>query len=76
MSPDLLTLKQTAERLSCSYTFAKSLVDRNKLRHIRDGRFVRVYSDAIAEYLNRQTVSVVLPRIPDRRSPVAGIHFR
>lgn len=75
MTTNLITLKQAAKELACSYTFAKSLVDRGKLRHIRDGRFVRIFADAIGEYLSNQTVSVAKPETPGR-THVPGIHFR
>jgi excisionase family DNA binding protein len=85
----VLSIAEVAQRLTCSAGFVRRLIQRGKLKAIKDGRFVRIQPEAVDDYLARHTTSVVSGRpqeappshpapVPIKSEPLPGprkIHF-
>jgi len=52
----LLTVKQAAEALGLKVATIRAWVSRRKLPRVNCGRAVRIPSDAIAEFIERNTI--------------------
>ena len=53
----LLTVKQAAEALGLKVATIRAWVSRRKLPRVNCGRAVRIPADAIAQFIERNTVS-------------------
>lgn len=58
----LLTVKQAAEALGLKVATIRAWVSRRKLPRVNCGRAVRIPSDAIAEFIERNTIPARDPR--------------
>lgn len=58
----LLTVKQAAEALGLKVATIRAWVSRRRLPRVNCGRAVRIPSDAIAEFIERNTVPAREPR--------------
>jgi excisionase family DNA binding protein len=58
----LLTVKQAAEALGLKVATIRAWVSRRKLPRVNCGRAVRIPADAIAEFIERNTIPAREPR--------------
>jgi excisionase family DNA binding protein len=58
----LLTVKQAADALGLKVTTIRAWVSRRKLPRVNCGRAVRIPSDAIVEFIERNTIPARDPR--------------
>ena len=58
----LLTVKQAADALGLKVATIRAWVSRRKLPRVNCGRAVRIPSDAIAEFIERNTIPARDPR--------------
>lgn len=58
----LLTVKQAADALGLKVATIRAWVSRRKLPRVNCGRAVRIPSDAIAEFIERNTIPAREPR--------------
>lgn len=75
----MLTIAQAAKILACSTPYIRKLLKKGELRHIRHGRFVRIFEDAVREYLERHTKGkgvALPPPVPRNGTPTPGLHIR
>jgi excisionase family DNA binding protein len=58
----LLTVKQAADALGLKVATIRAWVSRRKLPRVNCGRAVRIPADAIAEFIERNTIPAREPR--------------
>lgn len=58
----LLSVRQAAELLGTTERFPRRLVEQRRIRFVRVGSHVRIPEDALAEYVEHQTVLPLQPR--------------
>ncbi len=55
MTEKLLTIKETAERLSASEVSVRRWIKAGKLAHVRIERNIRISEQAISDYISKRT---------------------
>jgi excisionase family DNA binding protein len=76
-SQDMLTFREVAKLLGCSYGEARNRMLDGRIRAVKDGRWCRSRREWVEEYVRKQTVGPELPQaavpvpVPKRRTAVS-----